>query len=158
LLADGLSSEETMAELATRTNAQIRRSKRWRLAVIFAVAAAILSISLYVTRRHNDDIKAAQSDAAVVANQLPGQVAALDINAVFAAISADRVNGLPQNDFPGRPDIPGAELTQAPADLPDLQPRPRHLCHILTHRNQQLGQYIDRALPRRMRRLASSVA
>jgi hypothetical protein len=100
-----------MAELATRTNAQIRRSKRWRLAVIFAVAAAILSISLYVTRRHNDDIKAAQSDAAVVANQLPGQVAALDI-------SADRVNGLPQNDFPGRPDIPGAELTQV-SSTPD---------------------------------------
>jgi hypothetical protein len=110
-----------MAELATRTNAQIRRSKRWRLAVIFAVAAAILSISLYVTRRHNDDIKAAQSDAAVVANQLPGQVAALDINAVFAAISADRVNGLPQNDFPGRPDIPGAELTQVSSTPDRLQ-------------------------------------
>lgn len=110
-----------------------RRGKRWRLAVIVAVAAAMVAVLVYRTHQHDQEVKAAEADVAVVAQRLQAQVAKLDLRAVAAATTDEWINGRPQSDFPGRPTIAGATLA-AVTSTPD------HL--ELTFRVSSHGQHV----------------
>jgi hypothetical protein len=107
--------------------------------VIVIAGALFLSASFYVSKRHDDDVMAAQADAAVVAAQLPGLVSQLDLAAVFDATSAAYVDGRPETDFPGRPDVPDAQLWAVSSTPTQLK---------LTYRVSSHGQDICVTTPR----------